>query len=170
MDKNVFNIFFIICVLFICLIFPIKAFSQNDPLNVRLTNAAWRAFGAKDFNGAIKNAEECIDEFQPAALREQEQLEKDETPAFPVGKVDKETEKTLLRRGLLNDVATCWFIKGRSLEKLGRTQEALNAFRQAEKYTYARTWDDQGKVFWSPAEGAKDRIRFLMKQLPPDKQ
>jgi hypothetical protein len=67
----------------------------------------------------------------------------------------------ILERGLLNDVGTCWFIKGRSLEKLERRQEAIQAYRRAERYTYARTYDPSWDGFWSPSQGAKDRRTYL---------
>lgn len=58
------------------------------PPNVRLTNAAWKAFNGGDYREAIKTAEKCIEEFGPSALTGkggQEELEKNKTPLPPVG-------------------------------------------------------------------------------------
>jgi tetratricopeptide (TPR) repeat protein len=158
---NNFSSTIILCLIITCVISPINTFSEDGPLNVRLTNAVWKAFNAKDYHRAIKRADECIDEFEPAALREQRDLEEKNTPPFPEGKVDENTKSALLKRGLLNDVATCWFIKGRSLEKVGKKQEAINAFKHAERYSYARTWDPELQGFWSPEKGAKERRLYL---------
>ncbi len=135
----------------------------GDPINVRMTTAAWKAFNDKKYEDAIKKAEECIDEFEPTALRQQKELEESKISLPPVGKVEKTQEDVIFSRGLLNDVATCWFIKGRSLEKLKRTEEAIHAYKKAEGYTYARTWDTNWEGFWSPSKTAKDRRFFLEK-------
>lgn len=138
-------------------------YATTDPLpfNVKLTNAAWKAFNKGDYKEAIKKAEQCIEEFEPSALKEQKELEKNNTPQPPKGKVSEDVKKVILNRGLLNDVATCWFIKGRSFEKLRKNQEAIQAYGNAAKYTYARTWDPEGKLFWSPAAAADDRKSYL---------
>jgi hypothetical protein len=61
----------------------------------------------------------------------------------------------------LNDVGTCWFIRGRSLEKMRRNSEAKTAYGAAAKYTYARCWDPDGQAYWSPAEAAAERLEVM---------
>lgn len=139
----------------------VNATTEPLPLNVRLTTAAWNAFNKGEYREAIKKVEECIDNFEPSALREQRELERSNTQLPPIGMVSDDAKKMIFKRGLLNDVATCWFIKGRSLEKLGRKQEAIQAYRRAEVYTYARTYDPGWNGFWSPSQGAIDRRTFL---------
>jgi hypothetical protein len=142
-------------------LFAGRAFSSGKhTLNVELTTAAWDAFNKKDFPRAIANAEKCIGEFRGAADREQDSLEKAGTPLPPTGKVSNDAKALIISRGLLNDVATCYYIKGRSAQELGRRDEAIGAFEAAAKYTYARSWDPQG-WFWSPAEAAKDRLTSM---------
>ena len=131
--------------------------AENLPLNARLTKEAWDAFNKEKWSAAVSKAEECIAEFRGQADREQEKLQKNGTENPPTGAVPEGERKTILSRGLLNDVATCFFIKGRALEKLGRKEEARQAFQTAAKYTYARCWDPSG-WFWSPAEAAADRL------------
>jgi tetratricopeptide (TPR) repeat protein len=142
-------------------LFAGRAFSSGkNALNVELMAAAWDAFNEQDFSRAIANAEKCIGEFRGAADREQDSLEKAGTPLPPKGKVANDAKALILSRGLLNDVATCYYIKGRSAQELGRRDEARGAFEAAAKYTYARSWDPQG-WFWSPAEAAKDRLASM---------
>jgi tetratricopeptide (TPR) repeat protein len=143
--------------------------SESQPPNVRLTTAAWEFYNAEKYDEAIKSAEKCIDDFQASAWVEQEALEKSKAPMPPVGKVGEEVsqgdKETILNRGVLNDVAACWFIKGRSLEKLKREKEAISAYQEAAKYTYARAWDPSWNGFWSPAKSAGDNASFLGKNM-----
>jgi len=127
------------------------------PLNARLTNLAWDAFNKGAYALAIKHAEKCIDEFRGGAERKQLQLEEGNTPPPPTGAVRDQESETIFANGLLNDVATCLFIKGRSEEALGHKEEAFRTFRAASRYTYARCWDPNG-WFWSPAEAALDQL------------
>ncbi len=139
----------------------VKPMTEGQPLNVKLTNAAWTALDNKQYDKAIQIAEDCIDEFEPTALRMQKELERNNTPSPSVGKVSRDEREKIFNRGLLNDVATCWFIKGRSLEKLGKTQEAIRAYCKTVSYTYARTYDPSWDGFWSPSQAASDRISYL---------
>jgi len=73
----------------------------------------------------------------------------------PKGRVSDAEKNTIFSRGLLNDVATCFLIKGRSAENLRRKDAAKHAYAAATKYKHARCWDLKG-WFWSPAEMAAD--------------
>ncbi len=127
------------------------------PPNVRLTNLAWDAFNKGAHERAIKHAQECVDDFRGGAERRQRQLEDGNAPPPPTGAVGDQERETIFANGLLNDVATCLFIKGKSEEALGRREEAVRTFRDASRYTYARCWDPNG-WFWSPAEAALDQL------------
>jgi hypothetical protein len=133
----------------------------SSPLNVRLTTAAWEFFNKKDYRSAIAKAQECIIEFQGSANREQAELKGQSAPVPPTGKVSDEEKTVIFQRGLLNDVATCFFIQGRAAESLGLIEDAKRAYHQAETYPYARTWDSGGQFFWSPAQAATDRLSLL---------
>jgi len=130
------------------------------PRNVQLTSAAWNALNAKKWPAAIEKAAECIDEFEHQARRQQAQLEATRAPLPPTGTASDSEKTTIMARGPLNDVATCLFIKGRALEMLGKGPEAVVAYSSAATLTYARCWDPHG-WFWSPSEGAQDRIKQL---------
>jgi hypothetical protein len=134
--------------------------AEDQPLNVQLTTAAWRALDAHHYDAAISSAEECVTRFQHSADRQQAELEQNRTEAPPVGAVSEQEKLVLFSRGLLNDVATCFFIKGEAAQKLGRIGAAIDAYQAASKYTYARTWDPRG-WFWSPSDEARARIHRL---------
>lgn len=137
-----------------------RAMSDEQPLNVVVTKKAWDAFNANHYEEAIRHADECIREFRGAANRKQAELASAKSPVPPVGTVSESEKTTILARGLLNDVATCYFIKGRAAERLERVAEARSAYKDAMTYTYARCWDPKG-WFWSPAEVAADRLGAL---------
>ncbi len=69
----------------------------------------------------------------------------------------EETEKLWA----LNDVGTCYFILGQSLEADGRTKEALAAYKTlTEDLPFAQCWDEKG-WFWKPADGAREKVKSL---------
>jgi tetratricopeptide (TPR) repeat protein len=121
---------------------------------------AWAAYNKRDHAGAIEWADRCINESLGRATREQEQLETTKAPLPPLGPASRQEKKVIFARVALNDAATCLYIKGRSLEATGRKEEAMEAYRDASKLTYARCWDPKG-WFWSPSEGSLDRLRML---------
>jgi hypothetical protein len=134
--------------------------AAKKPLNEKATADAWAALAQKNFEEAIKHADVCIEEFRGAANRLQAKLEKEKAKT-PSGEVNEQQKKAIFANGLLNDVATCLFIKGKALEALRRNDEAKKAYEATQKYTHARTWDANGEFFWSPAEGASDRLDVL---------
>lgn len=126
---------------------------------------AWNSFNKKKYKDAIKHADECIKDFGKSASNKQSKLEKDSIPVPPTGKVRNEAEKNVIfSRGLLNDVATAYWIKGRSAEYLYETGKdnkyklmAKEAYENACVLKYGRCWDPQG-WFWSPCEAATERL------------
>jgi tetratricopeptide (TPR) repeat protein len=135
--------------------------SQPDPSrNEQLTSEAWKALEKKTFLEAITKADKCIESFEASAVKLQKQLEKDKAKV-PKGEVTEEEKKVVHKNGLLNDVATCYFIKGKAHEGLKEKDAAIAAYKAAAKLTYARTWDPDGPWFWSPAEAATERLEEL---------
>ena len=72
----------------------------------------------------------------------------------------------IFQNGLLNDVSTACFIKGRSAEYIYKKdkvnnklfkQIATDAYNLACKYSKGRCWDPQG-WFWSPCQASSERI------------
>ena len=128
-----------------------------------LTVGAFKALEAKKYELAVSKAEEVIGEFAGIASDRQKKLENEKAQEPPIGKLTDEQKAALFQEGLLNDVAACYFIKGRALEHLRRNTEARTNYEAAAKLTYARTYSPDEDIFWSPADGAKGRLNTLPK-------
>ena len=94
--------------------------------------------------------------FESDAISQQEALS--EPPLL--GSANSTQKQNILSNWALNDVGSCYFILGQSLENLGQLEKAKNIYVKAQRFPYARAWDPQG-WFWSPAEGAKNRLDEL---------
>jgi hypothetical protein len=132
-------------------------------VRARTVRTAWRSIDKEAWNAAIGSADKVIAEFAPTAEREQRQLEAAKAPKPPIGSVPDGERATIFNRGVLNDVATCYFIKSKALERVGRKQEAERVYGEAARLTYARTWDPNDACFFSPAQAAEDRLVVLSK-------
>jgi hypothetical protein len=151
----------VILVVFSASVFLVRAFAgEQVPLNVELTSGAWDALNGREYVKAIALADSCVSEFSGMAEIEQAKLDSLKVPVPPEGSVTQEVKQEILSRGILNDVATCLFIKGRALEALNRKDEARKAYSAALSLPYARCWDPKG-WFWSPAKAAQGRLRIL---------
>jgi hypothetical protein len=134
--------------------------TAREPLNVRLTREAWDALNADKPKLAIERADECIHKFRGQADLLQSKLSNAHAADPPVGAVTESQKRAIHQNGLLNDVATCFFIKGEAWRKLGNKGEARQAYTIAKQYTYARCWDPQG-WFWSISEAAEGQLKYL---------
>jgi hypothetical protein len=150
------------------IVFAPTASAQAKPnrsgANLDCLDQAWTAFNRALYDDAIKHSDACIAQFAPEALRSQAELEKQRAPLPPVGAVSSQDTKRIFSRGILNDIATAYFVKGRSAEALlSKTKTVafkkvmMDAYESAAKLTYGRCWDPQG-WFWSPADAALDRL------------
>ena len=137
------------------------------PRNAQLAGCAWGFLDDARYVDAIAVAEECIDAFEGQALRDQQSLSLDGQPAPLTGQPGSKAElNEILKRGVLNDVAACHFVKGQALERLDRLDDARNEYQNVLQYPYARVWDPAGDptglgFFWSPAQAAADRLSVL---------
>ncbi|HUI93759.1 MAG TPA: hypothetical protein VLX68_16070 [Chitinivibrionales bacterium] len=146
------------------LLFTIIAFFSVSAEEPCLKNA-WSSFGKKDYKTAITYCDTCIKKFGKISLDQQAKLEKDSVPLPPAGKVDNEAEKNkIFSQGLINDVATSFWIKGESAEHLYETSKdkkyknlSQEAFKGAVELNYGRCWDPKG-WFWSPGDAAKKKL------------
>ena len=137
--------------------------SQNE----RWTRDVSHAFERNDYDTAILSANKVVDLYGGTANREQELLKNQNEPSPPMGSVAPWKFGRVASRGILNNVASCYWILGQSYETKGKSCEAKNAYAAASRLTYARTWDPQWWPirgwspfgwFWSPAEVAQDRV------------
>jgi hypothetical protein len=81
---------------------------------------------------------------------------------LPVGAVSDDVKQRIFKNGLLNDVATCLFIKGRSAEAMGDKTLAIRSYQAVQKLDCGRAWDPNG-WFWSPAEASTDRLEVILR-------
>jgi hypothetical protein len=122
----------------------------------QLLDEAWEALKkGLNYNTAVDRAQEYIDRSKRQALRTQKKLEDKDIPEPPTGSVDEETKQQILARNYLNGTATCYWIKGRALEALDQAGEAKAAYSEAQRFTHARTWNEEEKTFWSPAKASR---------------
>jgi len=122
----------------------------GDSSSATLTTMAWNALNEKTPAKAQVFARKCIDSFGTQALAMQKTLTEPTS-------VKEETEKLWA----LNDVGTCYFILGQSLEADGKKKEALVAYKTlVDTLPYAQCWDTKG-WYWKPADAARDKVKAL---------
>ena len=80
----------------------------GDASSATLTTKAWESFEAKKYDDAIEFAKKCIKLYEKDALVMQKSLKK------PVPVTNKDA---VAEQWALNDVGTCYFILGQSLEQ-----------------------------------------------------
>jgi hypothetical protein len=146
-------------------------------INQVVTTRAWLAFergetnyfanGKTDrdaFMRAITNADFVINSYSGMASNQQQVLLKTNAPVPANGRVSDQQRTNILEQGLINDVGTCYFIKGRALEYLGQIDQARAVYQIGTNYPFARTWDSRGGFFWSPTEAALGRLAQMPRQ------
>lgn len=119
---------------------------------------SWKFFNDRKYDAAIANVNACLANWLPGAQKMQSDIESRGAKCPPVGPPDETTRKSTLSNGLLNDVATSLWIKGRSHEANGNRGAAKDAFASCAQLYCARTWDDRG-WFWDPAGDCSIRLR-----------
>ncbi len=131
-----------------------------QPINSMLLNNVWNAFNGDNYATAITNADKCINRLKERAVREQSAFTNTGIDHPSIGKVSENEKENIFSRGTMNDVATCYYIKGQALEKLNRIDESRKAYEEVLRFPDARTWDLSG-FFWSPAQAASQRLAVL---------
>ncbi|RKY41075.1 MAG: hypothetical protein DRP76_00645 [Candidatus Omnitrophota bacterium] len=134
--------------LFFVLFFGVSllVFAQDSSQYVE---KGWNYLGKRDFKKVYKITDECIAKY---AL-EAEKLTKTLNDFPPKGK--EGTYK------VMNDVATCLFIKGEALMREKKIEEAKKVFKEIiDKYPYSVAWDPRG-WFWSLREKAEITLKKL---------
>lgn len=70
---------------------------------------------------------------------------------------------------IMNDVATCLFVKGEALMRQGKNEESIAVFNSAiEQYPWAQSWDPSRGGYWSVKEKAQASIDVMNGVLPKE--
>ncbi|MCX5713422.1 MAG: tetratricopeptide repeat protein, partial [Candidatus Omnitrophica bacterium] len=105
--------------------------AEEKPSSGDLIVKAWHAHGDKDVKATFDYTQQIIDLYKNEADKEQASLR-----VLPKNRPDIEA------MGILNDVATAYFIQGESFRDQGKSKEAIQLFKVVvEKYCYAQAWD-----------------------------
>jgi hypothetical protein len=121
----------------------------GDHSSSTLTTKAWDALGTGDLEDALAYVAKCISMYEAEAKKMQASL-----TDYPSNDPKEETFKYWA----LNDVGTCYFIKGEVLLKKGDTAGAKTAFETcANDFKFCQCWDPKG-WFWKPADAARQKV------------
>jgi tetratricopeptide (TPR) repeat protein len=120
---------------------------------------AWAALNRGDHAKAAEYADKCVANFHTAALEMERDLVR-RNVRIPTGAVDDATKKAIHANGVLNDIGTLLFIKGKASEARGDKKAAITAYEAAVSLQHCRCWDENG-WFWSPPEGSGDRLSII---------
>ena len=122
----------------------------GDYTSETLTVKAWKALDAKDYQGIMIYTKKCMDLYEKDAKEQQASL------------TDYAPKEKAFNYWALNDVGTCYFIRGEALTAQGRKDEAKASFEHIiNELSFAQCWDPKG-WFWKPAVGARGRINKII--------
>ena len=127
-------------------IFIAQNLIAQEENSAAVTGKAWEAFTKQDWDGAIAQADRAINIWFKQAKEMNDKLTE-----YP----PKETAATFWA---VNDIGTCYFIKGEALVKKGDKKGAIEAYAKlCKELKYSQCWDAKG-WFWKPAEAAKQKL------------
>jgi beta-glucuronidase len=119
-------------------------------------NKGWAAQGKKDFQEVYRVTDECVVKFSSEADRLAGTL----TQIPPKGKIDTYQ--------IMNDVATCYFIKAETLRTEGKTDEAVGNFEIIiNKYPFAQAFDPRGWYWIVKDKAIAARCQLTGEGCPP---
>ncbi len=136
------------------LIFSASAvFAQDQPipqpLSQDLVRQAWEASSQNDFERLNALVNQCVELYGSEAKELQKKL-----TSLPARGDESQYQ-------VLNDVATCLFIRAEALMNTGKTDEAIVRFQEImDEYPWAQAWDPRG-WYWSVTEKSQDSINVL---------
>ena len=121
----------------------------GDHTSATLQIKSWEALGEGKYADAVKYTEKCAELYEEEARKMQASLSAKPPP------------DNVHDYWALNDVGTCYFIRGEALTKLRKNAEALAAFKVVrDELYYSQAWDPKG-WFWSPADAAYPKVEML---------
>lgn len=128
----------------------------GDYSSATLMIKGWEALGEGKYEDAVKLTEKCVELYEERARKMQASLS------------EKPSADVVNDYWALNDVGTCYFIKGEALTKLGKKAEAVVAYKTVrDDLYYAQAWDPKG-WHWSPSDAAYPKIQMLEAQQNVD--
>lgn len=134
-----------------------KVFSQQKSCeslgtSEKLTSSAWKELDKGNYARALDCTQICINRYSQEAKNQQQYLT--QQGGFATG-------ENIPRYWALNDVATCWFIRGEIYRAMREIKRARKAYQQIlDNYSYGQCWDPRG-WYWKLADGAKEKLRAL---------
>jgi hypothetical protein len=138
----------------------IMAFSEELCLK-----EAWKAYNKQDWKLAIQQAENCTVQFGAKARQAHKELTAKhyKLPAnFTVPRsLSAQQKSEIFSHGLLNDVATCYWIIGMSSLRLNNKVKAKQSFEMAAELKLGLCYDPAQDLFWSPGEEAKVQMKEM---------
>ncbi len=114
--------------------------------------------GPRDLIKAIALTSDVIGQHRFKARADQKKVTGVPEPGHPASEAEF---NRIAANGILNDVATCYFIRGRAYRLQGNHTLAADDFRAGAALTKGRCWDpgpgrtggyNRVGIFWSPAE------------------
>lgn len=127
-----------------------NVFAQDSSFYVK---KGWSELGKRNFKEVYKITDACIEKYSLAADNLAKGLNN-----FP-------QKSEMEKYSLMNDVATCYFIKAEAFMREGKTLKAKRTFREViEKYPYAQSFDPRG-WYWS----IKEKSQISLKKLETGK-
>lgn len=127
---------------------PAQAMLQ--PALKDLVRDAWAASSKSDFEAVNAVFDQCVKFYGEQAAQEHSRLS-----GFP-------NRSEIDEYKVMNDVATCYFIKAEALMHQGKGEEATALFEETiRKFKWAQAWDPSRGGFWSIAEKSQASIDVI---------
>ena len=121
----------------------------GDYTSMTLTVKAWQALGVKDYPAVEAYTAKCFNLYSQEAEKQQAQL------------TDYAPKESAFDWWALNDVGTCYFIRGEADMNQKLWAQAEKEFQTIlDKYSFAQCWDPKG-WFWKPVVGARGRLNKI---------
>lgn len=139
-NKKLLGLIFFYAITFF-LINPCFSHESSDDVN-----RAWSLLGKGDFDEVFKLTNESIHKYTESADKLARNLKE----------IPHKGEESNYE--IMNNVATCYFIKAEALEDVGKIEEAITILKEViQKYPYAQSFDPRG-WYWSIKEKAEVTI------------
>ena len=130
-----------------------NAFADSfDNCNDRASwmNHIWDHYNAREYGAAAADVDQCLPNWLANARFMQHQIESSGADCPPVGIIPTNEHPPIFANGILNDVGTALWIKGKSEHLRGNPSQARDSYQQCEALKCARTFDHPSS-FWSPS-------------------